>query len=145
MLEQVLKKYPQSVKLVFKNFPLRNHRFAAKAAAAALAANRQGKFWEFYDELFKNYNRLSDKKISEIARKLRLNEAQFKRDRKDPLILAKIRKDYQEGMKLGVKGIPTVFVNGRRVRSRSVQGFQAIIERELKKLKASDKGNRSGR
>jgi protein-disulfide isomerase len=145
MLEQVLKKYPQSVKLVFKNFPLRNHRFAAKAAAAALAANRQGKFWEFYDELFKNYNRLSDKKISEIARKLGLNEAQFKRDRKDPLILAKIRKDYQEGMKLGVKGIPTVFVNGRRVRSRSVQGFQAIIERELKKLKASDKGNRSGR
>jgi protein-disulfide isomerase len=133
MLEQVLKKYPQSVKLVFKNFPLRNHRFAAKAAAAALAANRQGKFWEFYDELFKNYNRLSDKKISEIARKLGLNEAQFKRDRKDPLILAKIRKDYQEGMKLGVKGIPTVFVNGRRVRSRSVQGFQAIIERELKK------------
>jgi len=145
MLEQVLKKYPQSVKLVFKNFPLRNHRLAAKAAAAALAANRQGKFWEFYDELFKNYNRLSDKKISEIARKLGLNEAQFKRDRKDPLILAKIRKDYQEGMKLGVKGIPTVFVNGRRVRSRSVQGFQAIIERELKKLKASDKGNRSGR
>lgn len=145
MLEQVLKKYPQSVKLVFKNFPLRNHRFAAKAAAAALAADRQGKFWEFYDELFKNYNRLSDKKISEIARKLGLNEAQFKRDRKDPLILAKIRKDYQEGMKLGVKGIPTVFVNGRRVRSRSVQGFQAIIERELKKLKASDKGNRSGR
>ena len=145
MLEQVLKKYPQSVKLVFKNFPLRNHRFAAKAAAAALAANRQGKFWEFYDELFKNYNRLSDKKISEIAHKLGLNEAQFKRDRKDPLILAKIRKDYQEGMKLGVKGIPTVFVNGRRVRSRSVQGFQAIIERELKKLKASDKGNRSGR
>ena len=83
--------------------------------------------------------------IDEVAKKLGLNKAQFKKDRKDPRILAKVREDYQEGINSGVRGVPAVFVNGRRVRSRSVQGFQAIIERELKKLKASDKGNRSGR
>ena len=131
----MLEKNPKTVKVVFKNFPLRKHRFAAKAAAAALAARRQEKFWEFHDELFKNYGQLSDKKIDEIARKLGLDEAQFKKDRKDPLILAKVREDYQEGINSGVKGTPTIFVNGRRVRSRNVQGFQDIIEKELEKTK----------
>jgi len=131
----VLKKNPKTVKVVFKNFPLRKHRFAAKAAAASLAAGRQGKFWEFHDELFKNYRKLNDKKIDEIAKKLGVDEAQFKKDRKDPLILAKVREDYQEGINSGVRGVPAVFVNGRRVRSRNVQGFQDIIEKELKKTK----------
>jgi hypothetical protein len=49
----VLEKYPKKVKLVFKNFPLRNHKFSMKVAAAALAAGRQGKFWEFHDLLYK--------------------------------------------------------------------------------------------
>ena len=78
LLEQTLKKYPKSVKIVFKNFPLSSHKFAKKAAAAALAAGRQGKFWEFHDELFKNYRNLDDKKILEIAKKLELEEARFK-------------------------------------------------------------------
>ncbi|MCJ7682656.1 MAG: thioredoxin domain-containing protein, partial [Desulfobacteraceae bacterium] len=69
----MLKKYPESVRIVFKNYPLKNHKFAAKAATAALSAGRQGKFWEFHDELFKNYRQLSDKKLNEIARKLDLN------------------------------------------------------------------------
>ncbi len=131
----MLKNNPQTVKVVFKNFPLRTHRFAATAATAALAAGRQGKFWEFHDELFRDYQRLSDTKINEIARKLGLNEAQFTKDLKDPLILAKIREDYQEGINSDVKGIPAIFVNGKRVRSRSVQGFQDIIEKELKNTK----------
>jgi len=64
----VLEKYPQQVKLAFKNFPLPSHRFATKAAIAALAANAQGKFWEFHDALFKNYTSLDDAKIQQIAR-----------------------------------------------------------------------------
>ena len=70
LLEQVLEKYPKQVKLVFKNFPLRNHRYAKKAATAALAANRQGKFWEFHDRLMENATRLNDKKIEDIAKEL---------------------------------------------------------------------------
>lgn len=134
-LEQVLKKYPESVRIVFKNYPLKNHKFAAKAAAAALAAGRQGKFWEFHDELFKNYRQLSDKKLNEIARKLDLNEAQFQEDRKDPEIVAKVQADYQEGSKIGVRGIPAVFVNGRRISNRDLKTIGSIIEKEIKKTK----------
>ncbi len=134
-LEQVLKKYPESVRIVFKNYPLKNHKFAAKAAAAALAAERQGKFWEFHDELFKNYRQLSDKKLNEIARKLDLNEAQFQEDRKDPEIVAKVQADYQEGSKIGVRGIPAVFVNGRRISNRDLKTIGSIIEKEIKKTK----------
>ena len=134
-LEQVLKKYPESIKLVFKNYPLKNHKFAAKAATAALSAGRQGKFWEFHDELFKNYRQISDKKLTEIARKLGLNEAQFQEDRKDPEIVAKVQADYQEGSKIGVRGIPAVFVNGRRISNRDLQTIGPIIEKEIKKTK----------
>jgi protein-disulfide isomerase len=69
LLEQVLEKNPKTVKIVFKNFPIRSHKFAAQAAVAALAADRQGKFWEFHDELFNNYNRLNEEKVQEIAAK----------------------------------------------------------------------------
>jgi protein-disulfide isomerase len=58
VLEQVLEKNPENVKFVFKNYPLRNHKFAMKAAVAALAARSEGKFWEFHDELYKNYNKI---------------------------------------------------------------------------------------
>ncbi len=93
----MLEKYPKKVKLVFKNFPLRNHKFAMKAAAASLAAGRQGKFWEFHDLLYKNYNRLSDQKIQEIARGLRLDMEKFNKSMKDPGILATINRDKSEG------------------------------------------------
>lgn len=131
----MLKKYPESVRIVFKNYPLKNHKFATKAAAAALAAGRQGKFWEFHDELFKNYRRLSDKKFNEIARKLGLNETQFQEDRKDPEIVAKVQADYQEGSDIGVRGIPAVFVNGRRISNRDLRTIGSVIEKEIKKTK----------
>jgi protein-disulfide isomerase len=83
VLEQVLEKNPESLKLVFKHFPLRNHKFARPAAIAALAAEKQGKFWEFHDLLFKDYNRLNEQKVKEIARQLNLDMEKFEKDRKD--------------------------------------------------------------
>lgn len=134
----MLKKYPDKVKLIFKNFPLRNHKFAGKAAAAALAANRQGKFWEFQARLFKNFNRLSDKKIQEFASELSLNEEEFQKDMKAPKILAIISQDIQDGKRAGVRGTPTIFINGRLLRQRSLEGFRVIIEKELAKIRKGD-------
>ncbi len=134
----MLGKYPDETKVVFKNFPLRNHKFAVRAAIAALAAKRQGKFWEFHDQLFKNYNRLSDQKIEEIAKELSLKEEQFRADMKDPQIQAKIRQDMLDGKSAGVTGVPTIFVNGKRLKQRSLQGFRAIIEKELAKTGKGD-------
>jgi protein-disulfide isomerase len=106
-----------------------------KAATAALAAESQGKFWEFHDLLFKNYNKLNDQKISEIALELRLNQTKFNTKMKDPMITAMIRQDVREGAQAGVRGTPTVFINGRLLKKRSLQGFQAAIDKELQKLR----------
>ena len=119
------------MKLVFKNFPLRNHKFAWPAAIAALAANKQGKFWELHDQLYENYNQLSEQKIQEIAQQVGLDMEKFDKDKKDPELKAIVQRDFQEGVKAGVRGIPTIFVNGRQLRNRSFQGFQAAIEKEL--------------
>jgi protein-disulfide isomerase len=133
VLEQVLEKNPDKVKLVFKNFPLRNHKFAMPAATAALAAEKQGKFWEFHDLLFKDYNRLNEQKVKEIAQKLKLDMEKFEKDRKDPGIRTLISRDVSEGNRAGVRGTPTIFINGRLLRNRSPAGFQEMIEKALKK------------
>lgn len=131
----MLKQYPKSARIVFKNFPLSSHKFAGQAAAAALAAQRQGKFWEFHDELFKNHRSLNDKKILEIAQKLGLNEAQFNKDRQDPEILARINQEYEEGEKLEVRGIPAIFMNGSRVQNRDIRNLGEMVEKQLKKTR----------
>ncbi len=133
VLEQVLEKNPNQVKLVYKNFPLRNHKFAMPAAIAALAAEKQGKFWEFHDLLFKDYNRLNEQKIKEIAQQLNLDMEKFEKDRKDPRIRAMINRELSEGNRAGVRGTPTVFINGRLLRNRNPAGFQELIEKALKK------------
>jgi protein-disulfide isomerase len=127
----VFERYSKEMKLVFKNFPLRNHKFAWPAAIAALAANKQGKFWELHDQLYENYNRLSDQKIREIAQQVGLDMEKFDKDMKDPELKALVERDFQEGAGAGVRGIPTIFVNGRQLKNRSFEGFQAAIEKEL--------------
>ena len=134
VFEQVLEKYPEDVKVVFKNFPLRNHKFAMQAAVAALAAEGQGKFWEFHDLLFENYNKLSDQKIQEIAQAVGLNLEEYEKKKNDPAIERKVRQDFSEGRQAGVRGTPTIFINGIRLRDRSLKGFQAAIDKQLQKL-----------
>ncbi|MBE9503522.1 MAG: thioredoxin domain-containing protein, partial [Proteobacteria bacterium] len=86
LLEQVLEKYPNKVKIVHKNFPLSMHKFAGLAATASMAANEQGKFWPYHDMLFENYNRLNETVVREIAEKVGLNIKRFDESLKDPQI-----------------------------------------------------------
>jgi protein-disulfide isomerase len=130
----VLKKYPRQIKIVFKNFPLRNHKNAVNAALAALAANRQDKFWKFHDTLFHNYNRLSEKKIQEIVAQIDLDKDQFEKQRQSPAIIAKVNQDVAEGRNLGIRAVPAVYVNGRYLTDISTRGIEAAIEKELKNL-----------
>ena len=124
---------PEKVKLVFKNFPLRNHQYAAKAAMAVLVADAQGKFWEFHDRLFADFNSINDQKIKDIARELGYKTAEFEKQMADPGILSRIRQDVQDGTLAGVRGTPTVFVNGRRLKKRTHKGLQDLIDKELEK------------
>jgi protein-disulfide isomerase len=130
----VLEKNTGKVKMVFKNFPLLRHQYALKAALAALAADKQGKFWEFHDRLFLEYNKLSDQKISEIAKSLGLNIADFEKQMNNPVVRTQIEKDILDGRQSAVTGTPTVFINGRRLKDWSQNGFQMLINKELNKF-----------
>jgi protein-disulfide isomerase len=129
----VLEKFPKEVKIVEKNFPLQMHKFARQAATAALAANKQGKFWEFHKKLFESISSLSDAKVQEIATQLGLDMDKFNKDLKDPAIQNIITRDLQEGTAAGVRGTPTIFVNGLPLANRSLEGFEQAIKQELKK------------
>lgn len=129
----MLEKYPKEVKLVVKHFPLAKHKFAQKAATAALAAYRQGKFWEFHERIFQNFKALNDVKFQEIARELALDLKKFNEDIQDQAIRNQINFDLRNGRRAGVRGTPTVFVNGKRLQQRKIQGFTRIIEAELSK------------
>jgi len=133
LLAQVLKTYPGKVKTVFKNFPLRSHKFAQKAAVAAFAADKQGKFWEYHDLLFENFKKLSDQKLQTIAAELGLDLEAFNKDLKNPKLQAKVRGDIREGVRVGVRGTPAIFINGRTLKNRTLKGFQILIDKELKK------------
>lgn len=123
------------MKLVHKDFPIQSHRFAIKAAIAARAAGRHGKYWEFHDALFKNYNNLNDGKLVEISEQLGLNKTEFQQEQKDPAFFEQIRQDYEEGRRLGIRGVPTVFINGKKMRKRDMSTLEAEIEAQLKKAK----------
>ena len=132
LLEQVLEHNPDTVKIVLKNLPLKFHKLADPAARAALAAAEQGKFWEYHDELFSG-GKLNAAIFDKIAVKLGLDMAKFKQDMNSPKIKNKLATDMRDASQAGVTGTPTVFINGRRMKNRSLEEFQRIINEELKK------------
>lgn len=121
---------------MFKNYPIKSHKFARKAALAALSAGKEGKFWEFHDKVFENFSRLDDAKIRDIAVEVGLDMDKFEKGLASPDSLALIGRDVRDARQAGVRGTPTIFVNGRRLENRSLEGFQAAINSELKKHRA---------
>jgi len=128
----VLEKYPKRVKIIFKNFPLTKHRFAKMAAVDALSAGKQEKFLEFYDPLFDNFDKLNNKHIWEIARGLELDMERFTRDIKDLARMAMIKQDVRLGARVGVRGTPTIFINGRITATRTLEKLLRAVEQDLK-------------
>ena len=111
--------------------PLSFHKFAEPAALAALAAGEQGKFWEFHDELFALSSKLTPDVIIAIATKLELDIDKFKKDMASVDIKQKLAQDLQDAKEAGVTGTPTLFVNGIRLKSRTLPAIQKIIDEEL--------------
>ena len=120
------------MKLVHKNFWLQSHRFALQAAKAALAAAEQGKFWEFHEKLFENYRTLNDEKINEIAGGLALDMEKLARDMGSPNLQNILSRDYNDGRRIGIRGIPTLLINGKMVERYGLAELEAMIEEELK-------------
>ena len=132
VLDQVIEQYPRQVKIAFKQFPLRNHNFATTAAQGAVAAYHQGKFWEFHDLLFQNYSHLNDQTMEDIRSRLALDPEKFKSDMLAPGTMARINADIRDGAQAGVRGTPTVFVNGLLTSDKSLNGIQQAVVRAIK-------------
>lgn len=134
LFEQVLDKYPGSVKIVFKHYPLSFHKQALPAALASMAAGEQGKFWEYHDELFINQNSLSNEKYMEIAQSMGLDINKFSLDMMRPSLRKKIEQDINDAQKAGVTGTPTIFINGRKLKNRDFNAISKLIDSEIAKL-----------
>lgn len=130
----MVEKYPGQVKLVFKNYPLRGHKFARPAATAALAAHTLNRFWEFHDALFTKTSGLNEKRVEKIRDDLGLDKAAFDAQRKSPMVVAQLNKDIRLAKSIGVNATPSVFINGRLQRKRNLESFSAAVDAELKRL-----------
>ena len=131
----MLKQRPNDVNLVIKHFPLPMHRFAEKASLAALAAVRQNKYQELSGALMSDFQNLSDESIKKHAETAGLDMTKFNAAYNDPALKKQIDEDRQLGMSISVRGVPAMFLNGRVVKDRSIQGLSNMIDEELKKGK----------
>lgn len=130
ILDSVAKAYPNDVKVVFKHFPLSFHPKARAAAAAALAAGNQGKFFEFRYKVAPHFRVLGDSLYLAAAKDLGLDLERFKKEMAlTPEVNKILDADMELGRKVGVEGTPTIFVNGRLAQERSFDYFVAQLQR----------------
>lgn len=101
------------LRFVFRNFPLTEiHPHALSAALAAEAAAIQGKFWQMHDSIFHHQHTLEDADLARLAEAVGLEMQQYVRDLTEPRSLARIEGDMESGVRSGVQGTPTFFING---------------------------------
>ncbi len=114
VLEELLERYPDSVRLVFKNYPLSSHKYSEKAARAAVAAGRQGKFWEMHKALFGLQPKPPELPIiRELAKGLGLDMKKFNEDLESEAVADAVAKDRKQADALGLEGTPLIYINGR--------------------------------
>jgi len=138
LVAQALQAYPTQARVVYKHFPLVSiHPQAMPAALAAVAAQRQGKFWEMHELLFANQRALALEQIEEYARRIGLDLQRFKADIASEEVKAQVQADIALARRSGVRGTPTIFVNGKLLQNRSLEGFKELIEPQLTAARAT--------
>ncbi|MDE0882237.1 MAG: thioredoxin domain-containing protein [Myxococcota bacterium] len=114
-VSELKKKYGAKVRFIFRHFPLDFHKEAHAAAQASMFANSKGKFWEFHDLLFENQKALKPADLEKYATKLGLSAAALKTALSAGTYKAAVDADMALGKAVGVRGTPTMFLNGTRV------------------------------
>jgi protein-disulfide isomerase len=115
IVKEVQARLGQRLRFVFRNFPITTkHPNAEAAAEAAEAAAAQGKFWEMHDLLFENQKRLRDKDLHGYAEQLGLDLERFESELADHTYAERIREDFMGGVRSGVNGTPTFYINDMR-------------------------------
>jgi formate-nitrite transporter family protein len=115
IVHEIQERMGDRLRFVFRNFPLsESHPHAQHAAEAAEAASAQGKFWEMHDMLYENQDALDDRHLVRYAADLGLDAKQLARELEAGTFEAAVREDFRSGVRSGVNGTPTFFVNGTR-------------------------------
>lgn len=119
MLKEIREKWPEEVRLVFKHFPLPNHQHAFRVGVASVCTERQGRFWEFHDNVFRMGQDLSQPGLVAIASSLGFDMEECRQCLASADATERVRHDISTAQAAGVDGTPTYFVNNRRVRGAS--------------------------
>ena len=131
-VKQIVEAYPGKVRLVFREFPLPNHRHAQKASEAALCAGDQGKYWQMNEKLFANQEALEVAKLKEYARAVGLEQTAFDKCLDGGAKAKDIEASMKAGEDAGVSGTPSFFINGRPLSgAASFDRLKEIIDAEL--------------
>lgn len=118
LVKRLMKQFYGELRFVFRNFPLQEaHPFAMTAALAAEAAALQNKFWEMHDIIYENQKDIDENSLIHYAEILSLNLQKFNDDWQSQRLIYKIEKDIENGIRSGVNGTPTFFINGIRLDS----------------------------
>jgi protein-disulfide isomerase len=131
-LERVVKESGDKVRLVARDFPLNIHAEAFKAAEAAEAAREQGKYWEYVQVLMQNQSALSVEKLKGYATQLGLDRTRFDAALDSRKFADMVQSDVDDGIKLGLKGTPSLFINGRRVTAKTYEELKESVDAALK-------------
>ena len=115
IIKEIQRRLGDDLLFAFRNFPLTNvHPHSEHAAEAAEAAGAQEKFWGMHDILFENQAALDDENLAAYAAELGLDEARLIREVTASVYAPRIREDFKSGVRAGVNGTPTFFINGER-------------------------------
>ena len=135
-VNQAMTEFKDTVQFVFRDFPLRSiHPNAQIAAQAAEAAGLQNKFWEMHDLLFEKQAEWSDSAdpktfFVRYAETLSLDKTQFESDLTSDPVIQRIEDDYQSGLKAGIPGTPTFFLNGKMLNNvKNYEDLKAILSK----------------
>jgi protein-disulfide isomerase len=131
IIKDVQARMGDRLRFVFRNFPIStSHPHAEQAAEAAEAAAGQGRFWQMHDLLFENQRRLRDQDLRAYAEQAGLDVQQFDTELAEHVHAARVREDFMTGVRSGVNGTPTFFINGvRHDGSYEVEALLAALER----------------
>ena len=133
LLKEVQKHYgDDKASIIFKHFPLSFHKDAQLASEATMAADAQGKFWEMHDKIFANQKKIKRPDLDGYAKEIGLDMGKFKAALDNGEFTARVKADMGEGQKAGVRGTPSIFVNGRKYQGqRDAKAMIAIIDKEI--------------
>lgn len=128
-VEDIVKEFPEQVRVYFLHYPLSFHKQAMPAAIASRCAQKQGKFWEMHDKIFENQAKIGDEDLEGHAKALSLDMKKFKACMKSPETEAFVRADMEQGNEAGVGGTPSFYINGKAHQGPpSVDTIRALVE-----------------